>query len=68
LAHMLGVQRTTIAVTTSALQKNGYIRTGRGTIELIDVSRINTAACSCRQATAYAAAAIYASREKVCEA
>ena len=68
LAQILGVQRTTIAVTASALQKNGVIRTGRGNIELLDAKQVERCACSCRQAIAYAAAEIHASGAKACEA
>ena len=68
LAQILGVQRTTIAVTASALQKDGVIRTGRGNVELLDLKRIERGACSCRQAIAYAAAEIHASGRKACEA
>jgi CRP-like cAMP-binding protein len=68
LAQMLGVQRTTIAVTASTLQKNGLIRTGRGNLELLDRAKLETTACACRRTISYAAAEIYTSREKVCEA
>lgn len=68
LAQMLGVQRTTVAVTASTLQKSGLIRSGRGVVELLDAQRIEAASCSCRQTIAYAAAAIYASRTRACEA
>jgi CRP-like cAMP-binding protein len=68
MAHMLGVQRTTVALTTSTLQKSGLIRSGRGTIELLDLKGIEAASCSCRQTIAYAVAAIYASEEEACEA
>ncbi len=68
LAQILGVQRTTVAVTASTLQKHGLIRTGRGNIELLDSKKIERSACSCRQAIAYAAAEIYASGDKACEA
>ena len=67
LARILGVQRTTIALTSSSLQKNGLIRTGRGNVELLNTSRLEATACSCRGTIAYATAQIYASREKVCE-
>lgn len=68
LAQILGVQRTTVAVTASTLQKNGLIKTGRGNIELLDFKRIERSACSCRQAIAFAAAEIHASGAKACEA
>jgi CRP-like cAMP-binding protein len=67
LAQILGVQRTTVAVTASTLQKNGLIRTGRGNIELLDSTKIERCACSCRQAISYAAAEIHASDDKACE-
>lgn len=68
LAQILGVQRTTIAVTASTLQKEGLIRTGRGTVELLDLKRLGSAACACRSTIAYAMAEIYSSRDQVCEA
>jgi CRP-like cAMP-binding protein len=68
LAQMLGVQRTTIAVTASSLQKAGLIRTGRGSIELLDSKRLDATACACRATIKYATAEIYSSRGKVCEA
>jgi CRP-like cAMP-binding protein len=68
MAQMLGVQRTTVALTASALQKNRIIRSGRGSIELLDLERIEAISCSCRQTIAYATSAIYASRERACEA
>lgn len=66
LAQMLGVQRTTIAVTASTLQKSGFIRTGRGSVELLDLKQLERTACACRTAIAYATAEIYSSGEKVC--
>ena len=68
LAQILGVQRTTVAVTASTLYKNGMIRTARGNIELLDRPQLESTACPCRQAVRYAISQIYASREKVCEA
>jgi CRP-like cAMP-binding protein len=68
LAQILGVQRTTVAVTASTLQKNGLIRTVRGNIELLDLEQIERCACSCRQAISYAAAEIHASGARACEA
>jgi CRP-like cAMP-binding protein len=68
LAQMLGVQRTTIAVTASSLQKGGLIRTGRGSLELLDFEGLDAIACACRATIGYATAQIYSSRGKVCEA
>jgi len=68
LAQILGVQRTTIAVTASTLQKNGLIKTGRGSIELLDTRKLEATACACRGTIAYATSQIYSSGEKVCEA
>jgi CRP-like cAMP-binding protein len=68
MAQMLGVQRTTVAVTVSTLQKSGLVRSGRGTIELLDLQRVADTSCSCRQTIAYAATAIHASREQACGA
>jgi CRP-like cAMP-binding protein len=68
LAQILGVQRTTIAVTASTLQKAGLIRTGRGTLELLELKKLEATACACRSTIQYAIAEIYSSRDKVCEA
>jgi CRP-like cAMP-binding protein len=68
LAQMLGVQRTTIAVTASSLQKLKLVRTGRGSLELLDVKQLETRACACRATTGHALREIYSSRGKVCEA
>jgi len=67
LARILGVQRTTIALTSSSLQKRRMIRTARGNVELLNRPELEATACSCRETIAYATAQIYASREKVCE-
>lgn len=67
LAQMLGVQRTTIAVTASSLQKSGLIRTSRGSIQLLDPKKLDATACACRATIGYATAEIYSSRAKVCE-
>lgn len=68
LANMLGVQRTTIAVTISGLQKAKLVRSGRGAIELLDRRGIERVACSCRQTIAYAHKEIYAFEGSVCDA
>lgn len=68
LAQILGVQRTTIAVTASTLQKNRLIKTGRGTVELLDLKKLDSIACACRSTIAYATTQIYSSEEKACEA
>jgi CRP-like cAMP-binding protein len=68
LAQILGVQRTTVAVTASSLQKSRMIRTGRGNVQLLDRAKLEDTACSCRQAIADATDQIYASSEKACEA
>lgn len=67
LAQMLGVQRTTIAVTASSLQKAGLIRTARGSLELLDLNKLEATACACRATIRYATSEIYSSRRKVCE-
>ena len=48
LAQILGVQRTTVAACASALQREGLIRSGRGTIDVIDRAALERSACSCR--------------------
>ena len=66
LAQILGVQRTTIAVTASTLQKAKLIKTARGAVELLDLNGLEAAACACRATIMYASDEIYSSRAKVC--
>lgn len=47
LAHMLGVQRTSIGPIATALQKEGIIAYRRGNVEIVDFERLRTAACEC---------------------
>lgn len=47
LAHMLGVQRTSIGLIANALQKNGIIRYTRGKVEILDARRLRASACEC---------------------
>ncbi|MDB5508704.1 MAG: transcriptional regulator, Crp/Fnr family [Hyphomicrobiales bacterium] len=68
LAQMLGVQRTTVAVCVSALQKQGLLRNSRGAIEVIDRAGLEKAACSCRATLEYIRQEIYQSRGESCDA
>jgi CRP-like cAMP-binding protein len=47
LAHMLGVQRTSIGMIANSIQKTGAIRYARGRVEIIDLERIRASACDC---------------------
>lgn len=47
LAHMLGVQRTSIGLIANALQRDGSIRYARGRVEIIDLDRLRASACDC---------------------
>ena len=47
LAHMLGVQRTSIGLIATSLQREGSIRYSRGRVEIIDLDRLRTSACEC---------------------
>ena len=47
LAHMLGVQRTSIGMIANSIQRTGAIRYARGKIEIIDLERIRASACDC---------------------
>ena len=59
----LGVQRTSVSMVAHTLQRAGIIRTRRGKIEILDLARLQNAACECYQQvkqrfeTAYAKAA-----------
>lgn len=47
LAHMLGVQRTTIGQIASSLQAEGIISYRRGRVEIVDFERLRASACEC---------------------
>ena len=53
LAEMLGVCRSTVTVAAGALQKAGLIRYRRGAIEVLDRTRLETAACECYSTIRY---------------
>jgi CRP-like cAMP-binding protein len=65
LAQMLGVQRTTIASCVSKLQRDGLIKSGRGTIEIVDQERLERLTCDCRRALQLARYEIWAPPEDV---
>lgn len=55
LAHLLGVQRTTVAAAMSSLQRGGSIRTGRGGgLQVVDHTLLEKSACSCRESLDFA--------------
>lgn len=69
LAHLLGVQRTTVAAAMSNLQRAGCIKTGRaGGLEVIDHPRLEAAACSCRDSLVFARREIQSRAPVSCEA
>ena len=47
LAHMLGVQRSSVSLTANALQKAGLIQYSRGKIKILDRKGVEQAACEC---------------------
>ena len=47
LAHMLGVQRTSIGPIANLLQRAGSIRYARGRVEIVDLERLRASACDC---------------------
>lgn len=47
LAHMLGVQRTSIGQIANSLQRTGAISYARGRVEIIDLDRLRASACDC---------------------
>ncbi len=49
LAHMLGVQRTSIGLIANSLQEKGIIRYRRGKIEIVDYTKLKLSACECFQ-------------------
>jgi CRP-like cAMP-binding protein len=67
LAQMLGVQRTTIAVAMSSLQKQGSLRSGRGAVEL-NQDALEKTACSCREILQMMKVEIRTTRAESCDA
>lgn len=47
LAHMLGVQRTSIGLIANSLQEKQIIRYRRGKVEIIDFDNLKNSACEC---------------------
>jgi CRP-like cAMP-binding protein len=47
LAHMLGVQRTSIGLIATSLQNVGIIKYSRGIVEVRDADRLRKSACEC---------------------
>ena len=47
LAHMLGVQRTSIGAIAASMQETGIIRYSRGRVEIVDFDRLKASACEC---------------------
>jgi Mn-dependent DtxR family transcriptional regulator len=47
LAHMLGVQRTSVSLCAHALQKAGLIRYSRGVITILNRAGLKETACEC---------------------
>lgn len=50
LAHMMGVQRTTVTAVARGLQDLGVITAGRGRIEVLDRPALEKRACECHDA------------------
>jgi CRP-like cAMP-binding protein len=67
LAQMLGVQRTTVALAMSALQKQGSLRSGRGAVEL-NQDALEKTACSCREILQMLKFEIRTTRAESCDA
>jgi CRP-like cAMP-binding protein len=69
LAHLLGVQRTTVASAISALQRSGCVRTGRGGgVEVLDARTLALVACSCRESLAFVRQEIQSRDLAICDA
>lgn len=47
LAHMLGVQRTSIGLIANSLQRAGCIEYSRGRVKIVDIDRVRSLACDC---------------------
>jgi CRP-like cAMP-binding protein len=68
LAQMLGAQRTTVAVAISKFQRAGLIRSGRGSIEVLDRAGLERGACNCLSTLQSARRDIQSSGWDACEA
>lgn len=51
LAAMLGVQRSTVSLFASALQREGIIRYRRGRLDILDRAKLENLACECHAST-----------------
>jgi CRP-like cAMP-binding protein len=47
IAHMLGVQRTSVGMIATTMQDDGLIRYSRGKVEILDFERLRSSACEC---------------------
>src|SRR5687768_16974942 len=60
LAQMLGAQRTTVSACLARLQRQGLIRSGRGSIEVLYAEQLERLACDCRESLEIAKDEIWA--------
>jgi CRP-like cAMP-binding protein len=47
MAHMLGVQRTTVTLVEQRLKSAGIVRQRRGRVEILDLAALEACACKC---------------------
>jgi CRP-like cAMP-binding protein len=50
LAHMLGVQRGSVSIVASTLQREGIIRYSRGKVRIVDDRKLRHRSCECYEA------------------
>jgi len=50
LSHMLGTPRSEVTLAAGILRKSGFIRYGRGRINILDLKGLQAASCECYQA------------------
>jgi CRP-like cAMP-binding protein len=67
IAHMLGVQRTTIAASIAALQRAELIQSGRGAITVTNPHGLERVCCKCRSAISAARAEVYSTSGRACD-
>lgn len=67
LAQMLGAQRTTVAACMSKLYRDGVLKGGRGSLEIIDRPGFERLCCSCRETMRYARGELQVSDGLACE-
>jgi CRP-like cAMP-binding protein len=62
VAQMMGVRRTSVAVTLSQMQKEGLVAVRRDSLQIINIDRVAAQACECHGAVARQYRTLFGSR------